>query len=144
MPGATIGEAGGEELGSGVADSVDGLPGDEHGHDGGFARAGGEFQGDAVEAGVGFSIGVGEVFEDAFGGGASGGDFGEPDSGFGGFDLAEKGLEIGELVVTPVLKEAGCGRGDAPLCGIGQSAPGIDLLNGFRGCKALGRRRRRI
>ncbi len=120
-------EAGCEEFGLRVLHGVDGLPGDEHGHDGGFACAGGEFEGDAIEAGVGFGVGVGEVGEDTFGGGALGGNFGQPDGGFGGFDLAEKGPQIGELVVTPVLEEAGGGRGDAPLFGIGESAPGVDL-----------------
>jgi len=36
-----------------------------------------------------------------------GADFGEPDGGFDGFDLAEEGADAAELVAAPVLEEAG-------------------------------------
>ena len=50
MPGVQIKKAAREEFAAGAADGVDGLPGDEHGDDGGFAGAGGELQRDAEQA----------------------------------------------------------------------------------------------
>jgi hypothetical protein len=38
-------------------------PGDEHGHDGGFPGAGGEFQSQPEQLRIGFVVGVLEVFE---------------------------------------------------------------------------------
>jgi hypothetical protein len=60
-------EASGEALALGMADGVDGLPGDDHGHDGGFPGAGGEFECNAKELWVGFVVGVGQIVEEAEG-----------------------------------------------------------------------------
>ena len=46
------------------AHGVDGLPGDEHGHDGGLAGAGGQLQRQAQQLRVGVVVGVGEVLEE--------------------------------------------------------------------------------
>ena len=52
-------------LAAGAADGVDRLPGDQHGHDGGLAGAGGELQREAHQFGVGVLVGGGQMFEDA-------------------------------------------------------------------------------
>ena len=84
----------GEVLAIRATDGVDGLPGDDHGHDRGFARAGGEFQGQSHKFGVGVVIGVGEMFQKTLADFAGlRGDFGQPDQRFDGFDLAEKGSD---------------------------------------------------
>ena len=46
-----------------VAHGVDGLPGDEHGHDGGLAGAGGQLERDAEQLRVGIAVGAGQVLE---------------------------------------------------------------------------------
>ena len=56
-----------------------------------------------------------------------GGNFGEPDGGFDGLDLTEEGADGLEVVVTPVLEEAGGFAGDEPIGGIGEIAPLADL-----------------
>jgi hypothetical protein len=63
MPGVHDEKAAGEMFAAGAADGVDGLPGDEHGHDGGFARAGGQLQRDAQQFGIGVLVGVRQVIE---------------------------------------------------------------------------------
>src|SRR5260370_17322818 len=81
-----------------VGDFVQDLPGDEHGHDDGFARAGGHF---GAEAG-----GVSAVRGDVNAGALGGGGFGEPDEGFYGFGLAEeKAAGFALLRLTPVFAE---------------------------------------
>ena len=50
---------------AGAAHRIDGLPRDEHGHDGGLAGAGRELQREACEAGVRLLVGRGEVVEEA-------------------------------------------------------------------------------
>ena len=54
-----------------AADGVDGLPGDQHRHDGGFAGAGGELEREPHELGVRVGVGVGKVVEETFPLGAS-------------------------------------------------------------------------
>ncbi len=117
-------EAAGEGFAPGMADGVDGLPGDEHGHDGGFAGSGGEFEGEAEKFGIRFLIDLFEMGFEGFGGFAEfGGDFEEPDGGFDGFDLAEEGADASEVVAAPVLEEAGGFGRDEPIGGVGQVAP---------------------
>jgi hypothetical protein len=55
-------------------------------------------------------------------------DLGQPDRGLRGLDLAEERTHAAELVVAPVLQQAGRLGRDLPLAGIGQAAPGIDGL----------------
>ena len=65
QPGRDDQKAARELLAAGPAHGVDGLPGDQHGHDGGLAGAGGELQGQAQQFGVGVVVGVGQVLEEA-------------------------------------------------------------------------------
>ena len=81
-----------------TADGVDGLPGDDHRHDGGLSDAGGEFEGEPEQFGIGVVIGVGQVIEEGLAGLAGlGGDFGEPDCGLDRLDLAE---EVGRMLLN--------------------------------------------
>ena len=108
-------EALGESLAAGPADRVHRLPGDDHSHDGGLTGAGGQFEGDAQQVGVGLLVGVFEALEDCpalrphFGR-----DFSEPDERFDGLDLAEEGPVAAEAVGAPVLQEALCFRASRP------------------------------
>ena len=111
-----------EAFAVGVADGVDGLPGNEHRHDGGLASAGGELECEAHQVRIGFVIGVGQVIKEAFAGFILGCDFSKPDGRFGGFQLAEERADAGEGVGAPVLEQAGGFRGDLPLIGL-QVAP---------------------
>jgi hypothetical protein len=47
-----------------VGHLVEGLPGDEHGHDHGLAAARGHFRGDAEQAGVGVLVGLANLVLD--------------------------------------------------------------------------------
>ncbi len=125
-PGVTQ-EAAGEVLAAGAAHGVDRLPGDEHRHHGGLARAGGELQREAHQFGVGVLVGAGEVIEQALARLGLGRDLGQPDGGFDRLDLAEERADAAELVMPPVLKQAGRFRRDLPLAGVGQGAPRIHM-----------------
>ena len=132
MPGVTDEEAAGEGLAGGAADGIEGLPGDEHGDDGGLAGAGGELQGDAEKLGVGVLVGRFEVIEKFPAALAlMRGDFGEPDGSFDGFDLAEEGANAGKRVVSPVLEQAGRFGCDLPLVRVGEFAPLIHVPTDF-------------
>ena len=111
-------EAAGEEFAVGVSDCVDGLPGDQHGHDGGFAGAGGKFQRDAIEQRVGFQVGVLDCLEDIATFFGLGRDFGEPDGGFDRFQLAEEGALEWEVEVSSVEEQSLRFGGDLPLGGM--------------------------
>jgi len=56
------------------------------------------------------------------------GDLSEPDGGFHRFHLAEEGPDVAELVLSPVLQQAGCLGRDLPLMGLRQTAPLVHLL----------------
>jgi len=57
-----------------------------------------------------------------------GSDLGQPDGSFHSFDLAKEWPNIGELVVTPVLKKTlGIGR-DFPVVGVGEAAPLVNVV----------------
>ena len=107
---------------------VHGLPGDEHGHDGGLARAGGEFQRQAVEAGVRFVVGGLEVIEEAAGLAAElRRHFHQPDGGFRRFHLAEERPDAGERMAPPVAQQPRRLRRHLPLV-LRQFPPRRDLL----------------
>src|SRR5580658_5427322 len=92
------------------------LPGDDHGHNGGLARSGGELQGHAHQLGVCGDVGVGQILQEALARFAHlRGDLGQPDGGFNGFDLAKERANVVELVVAPVLEKALRIRGDFPV-----------------------------
>ena len=109
-------EAAGEPPAVRMPGCVDGLPGDQHGHDGRLAGAGGEFQRQSGKSRIGLFVGGVQVFEEPLSGVAEARcDFGQPDDGFRGFDLAEEGAEAVRLAGAPVLEEVGRFRRDAPL-----------------------------
>ena len=112
----------------GVPDRVDGLPCDDHGHDGGLSCAGGELQGQAGQLGVGVVVGVGETVEESPSDLPElGRNLSQPDSRLNRLYLTEEGLDVAEVVVSPMLEQAsGFGR-DAPVVGIAQLSPLVDL-----------------
>ncbi len=118
-PGVTTRKPRVNRAAAGLADGVDGLPGNDHRHDGGLAGAGGELQGQAHQFRVGAVVGIGEVLQKPFARLAQlRGDLGQPNCGFHSFDLAKEGPNIAELVMAPMLEEAlGVGR-DLPVVGI--------------------------
>lgn len=83
-------ESAGEGLAAGTAHGLDRLPGDEHGHDGGLARTGGELEREAHEVGVGLLVDAGQERENAFSGDGLGSHLGEPDGGFHRLHLTEE------------------------------------------------------
>src|SRR5271167_3655581 len=96
-----------------IADFVEDLPGDEHGHDDGFAGAGGHL---GAEAGKVAAI-AWDVDTSSF----RGRGFGQPDEGFDGFELAEEEAVVFALLgVTPMFEEA---SGNAAHAGIASVAP---------------------
>jgi len=113
-----------------MTDGVDGLPGDEHRHDGGLAGAGRELQGEAEQLGIGLGVAAFDVGPEFLGTGAElGGDLDEPDRGLDCLDLAEEGADALERVVAPVGQQAGGLGRDEPLVGFGQVAPGFDIAS---------------
>ena len=87
-----------------AARGVDRLPRDEHGHDGGLAGAGREFQCQSVEAGIGLLVGRIEVIEKSASLSAElRRDFGQADDRLDGFDLTEEGPDVAETVMPPML-----------------------------------------
>ena len=110
---------------------VDRLPRDEHRHDGGLARAGGQLQREPHQFRVGVSVRRREMVEQALPVLGLGRDLGEPDRGFDRLDLAEERADAAELVMPPVLKEPGRFRRDLPLIGIGQAPPCVHMAAHF-------------
>ena len=105
------------------------MPGNEHGHDGSLASAGGQFQRQSHECRVGVVVGIGQVFQERAAGPPSvRGDLSEPDGGFNRLHLAEEGSDIAELVLPPMLQQTGSFGRDLPLMGMRQAAPLLDLL----------------
>ena len=112
-----------------MAHRVDGLPSDNHGHEGRLAGAGREFQRDARELEVCCGIRVVDPLEDAL---VSGTlvrrHFHQPNQRFDGFSLTEKRTNATKLVVAPVLEQPrrfGC---DSPICRIRTPSPVVDVL----------------
>jgi len=70
-----------------------------------------------------------------------GGNLGQPDRGFDCFHLTEERADAAELVMAPVLQQAGRFRRDLPLVGVGQGTPEIHmaahLINDRRGVVLL-------
>ena len=113
----------------GCRDRIDGLPGDEHRHDGGLARAGGELQREAHQFRVGVVVGIGEMFEKPF---ASlpdlRSDLGQPDGRFDRLDLAEERADAAEFVVPPVLEEPRRLGSHVPVTRVRQPPPLVHLM----------------
>lgn len=90
-------------------------------------------------------VGIGQVFQERFVPPSVWSDLSEPDGGFHRLHLAEEGPDVAELVLPPMLQQAGRLRRDLPLIGMRQTAPLIDLLShginhGCRGFILLYRR----
>ncbi len=108
---------------------VDGLPGDEHRHDGGLAGAGGQLQREAHELRVGVVVGIGQVFKKTFAHLARlGCHFSEPDGSLNRLDLTKERTDAAVCVVPPVLKQSRCLWGYAPVVGVRQASPLVHLL----------------
>ena len=140
-------ESAGEPPTAGTAHRIDGLPRDEHGHDGGLAGTGRELQRQAVEAGVRLLVDGREMVEESAAFVAERRrDLGQPDCGLRRFDLAEEGPGVAEavplasrarsgniplasrarLVAAPVLEEPSRLRSHAPPAGVRNRPPRID------------------
>ncbi len=107
-----------------------GLPGDEHGHDGGLARAGGQLQREAHQFRIGVSVGVGQVVEQALSRLRLRRDLGQPDGRLGRLHLAEERAHAAEIVMAPVLKQAGRLRRHLPWT-LRQRPPLVHVLAHF-------------
>ena len=106
-----------------MAHRVDGLPRDQHRHHRGLAGAGGELERQPREAGVGLLVRLLQpLHEPAPVAAGAGGYLGQPDHGLHRLHLAEEGTQVAELVMAPVLQQAGGLRGNPPL-GARQPAP---------------------
>ncbi len=110
---------------------VDGLPGDEDGHDGGLAGAGSEFQREPHQLRVGDSVGRREMVKQALAVLGLGCDLSQSDRGSHCPHLAEERTDTAEPVIAPVLKNAGRLRSDLPLIGIGQGTPCVHMTVDF-------------
>ena len=111
---------------------VDRLPRDDHGHDGGLACAGGQFQRQAHQFGIGISVRRREMVKQALPVLGLGRDLSEPYRGFHRLHLAEEGADTAEFMMAPVLKEPGRLRRDLPLIGIGQGTPCVHVTAELR------------
>ena len=111
-----------------MAHRIDGLPGDEHGHDGGLAGAGGQLQRQAQQLRVGLALAPARCSRNFLPRLPElRGDFGQPDRRLDRLDLAEERPDALKLVVPPVLEQArGLGR-DLPVVRVRQRAPGVDV-----------------
>ena len=132
MPGVTIRKPRLKRLLAGRPDGVDRLPGDQHRHDGGLAAARRHLHGDAQQLGVGLFVGAFEVFPELGVALLLARDFGQPDDGFRGFDLAEEGADALEVMVPPVRQQTRRRRRDAPVSRVGQLRATTRRASGFR------------
>ena len=88
-----------------MADRVDGLPGDQHGHDHGLPGPCSQLERQTGQIGIGLVIGLGQAFQELLSCLAKTGcNLSEPYGGFDCFNLAEKGTNTAEWVVSPVLE----------------------------------------
>ena len=116
----------------GMPHCVDGLPCDDHGHHRGLARTGGQLQRNPQQFGVRLQAGVFQTLEcQPFPLPEPRRDLGQPDYRLNGFDLAEEGTVMAELVVPPVLEQQGRLRRNAPVVGIGDGSPLVDVPANF-------------
>ena len=79
------------------------------------------FRARRVRSGIGIVVGVHEVVEECLLLLSElGGHFGEPDDRLDRLDLAEERPDVLELMMPPVLQQAGGFRGDLPVVRIGE------------------------
>lgn len=114
-----------------MAHRIDGLPGDQHGHDCSFARAGGQLQRQTHEFRVRVVVRVGEMVEKAFANPPGlRGNLSQPNNGFRRFHLAEERADTTKVVLSPMLKETSRLGSDLPLIWL-QSPPLVHMLAQF-------------
>lgn len=112
-----------------VTHGVDSLPGYEHGHDRGFACAGGKLQGQTRQAGVSIIIGVLQIFEKLFPAFAIlGRDLRQPDGCFHRFQLTEERTDAAKFMMPPVLQQTPRFGGDLPGFRVREGTPGCDCV----------------
>jgi len=92
-----------------VGQPVEGLPRDEHGHEDRLAAARSHLEGDAIEPGVGFLVGLANLVLDPGVPGFSS-DLRQIDGGLHCLDLAEEQLVL-TVRVSPVFEQPTCGSG---------------------------------
>ena len=86
------------------------------------------FSASRSSSGLASSVGAGQMVEKSLAALGLGRDLGQPDRGFHRLDLAEERANAAELVMPPVLEQAGRFRRDLPLVGIRQGPPLIHAL----------------
>src|SRR5450432_118033 len=116
---------------AGAADGVDGLPGDDHGHDRGLACAGSKLQGETDQLRVGVVVGVGEVLQEGLARLRFWRHLGQPDGCLNGFNLTEERPDAAELVVSPMLEKARGFGGYLPVIGIRPTSPLVYMMAEF-------------
>ena len=116
-------EAAGEAPALRPPHGVDGLPGDEHGHDRRLPRARGQLEREAHELRVGVVVRVRQVLEEPLPLPLVRRHLGEPDHGLHRLDLTEEGADAGEFVVSPVLKQPRGFRRHPPRARVADAAP---------------------
>ena len=109
-----------------AANGIEGLPSDEHGHDGGFSGSGGELESEAADLRIRVPVCAFEVLQQTLAGLRERSHLGEPDRRFDRLDLAEEGAHAGEYVMPPVLEKASSLGGHAPLIR-GQGSPCVHI-----------------
>ena len=111
-----------------MARRIDGLPCDQHRHDGGLARACRQLEREAQQLGVGLVVGIYEMLEEAPADPPHARrDLGEPYRGLHRFDLAEEGPNPAESMMPPVIEQAGGLGRHAPLARIRCVSPQVDV-----------------
>ena len=117
-------ETSGEVLAVWPAISVDRLPRNNHGHDCGFPRTGGQLQRHAHQFGICISVRILQMLQKSPAGRPHlMRNLSQPDSRLDGLDLAEERTDVVELVVTPVLQEVNGLWCYLPVVRIGQASP---------------------
>ena len=100
-----------------AADGIDGLPRDEHRHDRGLARAGGELQREAHQFGIGVFVRCGKMLEHAFPGGGCGATSVSQMAVSTASTWQKNGRTLAKLVMPPVLEQTGGFGCDLPCLG---------------------------
>ena len=115
----------------GATDGVDGLPSNQHCHDGRFARSGGELQCQSKQLRVGFRVNRFQQVDEFLAGLSNlRSDFRQPDDRFNGFDLTKERTQIREFVISPMVEQPRGIRCDLPIA-LRKLSPAIDIATNF-------------
>ena len=111
------------------ADRVDGLPGNQHGHDRSLAGTGGKLQREAHEFGIGVVVGVCQMLDKALARFANlRSNLRQPDRGLDCLDLAKERPDAAKRVMAPVLQQSRRLWSDSPIIGIRYTSPLVDVV----------------